>query len=503
MALILKTGIFRYQINTLNRMAYIIGCDIGTTNAKAVAFSPEGNLLATHSKGYSMYHPQPDQSEQNPDEILEAVYVTIRQTIASCETHGSLLGICFSSAMHSVMAVDRFAKPVTQLIIWADNRSSAIADELRKSELGKQLYHQNGTPIHAMAPLCKLRWLKQFEPELFKTDYRFIGIKEYVIAKLTGKFLIDYSIASATGLFDIRQLKWSREALHYLGVTEEQLSEPVSPYHVEPLPDENPLGIASGTPLIMGASDGCLANLGSGAVAAGTMAVTIGTSAAARICSSNAYTDEQMRTFCYVLDEQTYVIGGATNSGGAVFEWMKNVLYPHDSYATVFNDIQTIEPGANQLFFLPYLLGERAPLWSSSVRGGFIGLDIQHTRAHMARAVVEGILLNLFTLVKIVGDSQPLSTCYVNGGFAQSPVAIQLLTTIFGMQVGIRETVETSAMGAALIGLKALGIISSLTELPIFHSVDQQFLPDTYSHQHYLTISEQFEELVGRITSGK
>lgn len=482
-------------------MSYIIGCDIGTTNVKAVAFSPEGNLLVAHSKGYEMYHPEPDRSEQNPDELLTAIYHTIQQVVVSCNSYGQLLGISFSSAMHSLMVIESSLQPITPLLIWADNRSSSIADELRKSERGMQIYHQNGTPIHAMAPVCKLLWLKQFQPQLFKEGNRFIGIKEYVIAKLTGKFLIDYSIASATGLFDIRKLEWSRETLEYIGISGTQLAAPVSPYHTEILSEKNPLNLPAGTPLIMGASDGCLANLGSGAISPGTMAVTIGTSAAARICSPTAYTDEQMRTFCYVLDEQTYIIGGATNSGGAVFEWMKNTLFSDVDYPTLFNEIQTINPGADGLFFLPYLLGERAPLWSSTVRGGFLGLDIQHTRAHMARAVVEGILLNLFTLVKTVRDKQPITTCYANGGFAQSPVAMQLLTHIFGMQVYLNETVETSALGAALMGLKALGIINSLTGTLDSQSVNQHFNSDPTLHQQYSIISEQFEQLVQQIAS--
>lgn len=477
-------------------MSYIIGCDIGTTNVKAVAFTEKGNLLASHSKGYLMYHPEADRSEQNPNEIMEAVYSTIRQLVISCKDAGEVRGISFSSAMHSLMVVDNSGRPITPLLIWADNRSSTIADELRKSERGIQIYHQNGTPIHAMAPVCKLLWLKKNQPQLFTSDHLFIGIKEYVIARLTGKFIIDYSVASATGLFDIRKLQWNQDTLDYIGMSEEQLSVPASPYHQEVLPENNPLNLPAGTPLIMGASDGCLANLGSGAVVSGTMAVTIGTSAAARICSASAYTDEQMRTFCYVLDENTYVIGGATNSGGVVFEWMKKTLYPEASHNQVFEEIQAINPGADELFFLPYLLGERAPLWSSTVRGGFLGLDIQHTRAHMARATIEGILLNLYTLVKTVRDKQPITICYANGGFAQSTVAMQLLSTIFGMNVYLNETVETSALGAALIGLKSLRIIHSFSETESLQSINQHLYPDSSMHERYVAISKKFEELV-------
>jgi gluconokinase len=481
-------------------MGYVIGCDIGTTNVKAVAFSEKGNLLASHSTGYGMYHPEPDRSEQNPDEIAEAVFATIRHLLVSSKSFGEVLGISLSSAMHSTLAVDQKGRPITPLLIWADNRSSSTAKELRKSDLGKRTYQQNGTPIHAMAPVCKLRWLKEHQPQLFTNDHKFVGIKEYVIARLCRKFLIDYSIASATGLFDIRNLRWNPETLDYVGIAAHQLSVPVSPYHQEKLLPTNPLHLPAGTPLIMGASDGCLANLGCGAIFPETMAVTIGTSAAARICTNTPYTDDQMRTFCYLLDEETYVVGGATNSGGAVFDWMKNTLYPDVTYPRVFEEITTIAPGADGLFFLPYLLGERAPLWSSTVRGAFLGLAIQHTRAHMARAVVEGILLNLFTLIKTVRATHPVTTCYANGGFAQNRIAMQLLSTIFRIKVDLSDTVETSARGAALMGLKSLGIIPSLTEAASAHNIATSLVPDPATHQHYTRISDNFEQLVFSIT---
>ncbi|MCE6992715.1 gluconokinase [Dyadobacter sp. CY323] len=474
-------------------MPYIVGCDIGTTNVKSVAFdSVSGAILASHSEGYEMDHPKPDWSEEDPDEIFEAACNTIKKVTNTLKNKDTLLGISFSAAMHGVLALDKNGKRLTKLIIWADNRSSDIAVKLRSSQVGKKIYANNGTPIHAMTPVCKLLWLKENEPGIYKNASRFVGIKEYIIYRLTGKFLIDYSIASATGMFNIRELKWDAYTLKKLGLKEEKLSLAVSPYHIDKLPAGNPAGLPEGTSLIMGASDGCLANLGSGAIEDGTMAVTIGTSAAVRISSNKPYSDPFMQTFCYVLDEKTYIIGGPSNNGAVIFEWLMNTFFPKEEYDQVFQEASEIEPGANGLLFYPYLLGERAPLWSSAVRGGFSGLDIQHTRTHFARAVMEGILLNAYSIGKILMEMQQIETIYANGGFAKSPIWVQMLSDIFGKKVKLNETVETGAVGAAMIGLKALNVYQSFSQMKSFTTVGQEFDPKAAVHKSYQELSEKF-----------
>jgi gluconokinase len=476
-------------------MQYIIGCDIGTTNVKTTAFDVRtGAILASHSAGYEMFHKHADWSEQHPDEIFEAVCTAVAAVVKRCLRHGTVLGVSFSSAMHSVLAVSQNGALLSDLIIWADNRSSEIAGALRSSAEGQSMYQQNGTPIHAMTPACKLIWLRKNEPEIFTKAFKFIGIKEYVIYKLTGQFVVDYSIASATGMFDIREKKWNSRTLRYIGLAEESLSTAVSPYHIEKLPGDNRFGLAAGTPLVMGGSDGCLANLGSGAISASSVAVTIGTSAATRICSRNAYTDAQMRTFCYILDESTYVIGGASNNGGVVFEWLKNTFFKELSYDSVFQQAKEVAAGADHLIFFPYLLGERAPLWSSTVRGGFSGVDIQHTSGHFVRAVMEGVLLNLFSVGQILLQQNDITTIFANGGFAQSSIWVQMLADVFGKPVSLNDTVDTGTVGAAMVGLRAIGVYDDFSEMDFFTPVSVRFQPDQEKHKIYQSVFEKFSE---------
>jgi len=478
-------------------MAYIIGADLGTTNIKAVAFNLKGEILADHSEEYPMIHPQPGWSEQDPEEILRAVEYCIQSVVKKCRAEGEVLGLSFSAAMHSVIALDEDGKPLTHSIIWADNRSAELADALRETREGRKMYRTNGTPIHAMTPLCKLLWLRDNEPKLFKSAARFVGIKEYIFLKLTGKYLIDYSIASATGLFNIEKFAWDEYTLKYLGLTAERFSEPVSPYQLVNLPADNALGLPEGTPLVLGASDGCLANLGSGAIVPGTMAVTIGTSGAVRVASAQPFADEQMRTFCYILDKETYIIGGASNNGAVVFEWLKDHFFDKINYEDLFKEAAEIPLGADGLLCLPYLLGERAPLWNSAVRGGFLGLDIYHTPMHFVRAVMEGTLLNLFSIGKVLLENQKVKAIYANGGFAKSKTWVQMLADVFGITVNLNDTVETGSVGAALMGLKALGHIEDYAGAKDFTQIGHIFKPNAANHKAYQELYKDFEVWAG------
>jgi len=248
---------------------------------------------------------------------------------------------------------------------------------------------------------------------------------------------------------------------------------------------------------VLGASDGCLANLGSGAIVPGTMAVTIGTSGAVRVASAQPFADEQMRTFCYILDKETYIIGGASNNGAVVFEWLKDHFFDKIDYEDLFKEAAEIPLGSDGLLCLPYLLGERAPLWNSAVRGGFLGLDIYHTPLHFVRAVMEGTLLNLFSIGKVLLENQKVKAIYANGGFAKSKTWVQMLADVFGITVNLNDTVETGSVGAALMGLKALGLIEDYADAKDFTQIGHIFKPNAANHKAYQELYKDFEAWAG------
>ncbi|MEM0993295.1 MAG: gluconokinase, partial [Bacteroidota bacterium] len=351
---------------------YILAIDIGTTSTKVVAFSKTGELLHRANAGYPILHPKPTHQEQAPDAIYQALMKASKEVIASCER--TPIAIVFSSAMHSLIAVDKEGELLTNSIIWADGRSQDYADALRNTELGKDIYERTGTPIHPMSLLCKIAWLRDHESAIFERTAYFISIKAYVLYRWFGRFVIDESIASATGLFDVHERKWYEAALDYCDITSDQLAEVVSTkYVLEDLKQSvaEELQIPQDTPIIIGASDGCLANLGAGITEIGKAVMSIGTSAAIRMTHHTPIPDVDTQLFNYILDEKHYVIGGPSNNGGVVYEWFQETFGTIEAAAD-------LPIGSERLLFLPYLMGERAPVWNTDASAAFIGLRKLH-----------------------------------------------------------------------------------------------------------------------------
>lgn len=439
--------------------SYILSIDIGTTSAKALAVTPDGKVLYHQQRFYPTYYPKPEHVEQDPNLILQAVQELIREGVNSI-TDASISGLVFSCAMHGVMAVDDRGQPLTSLIIWADCRSAQQAQALKESPQGKLIYHQTGTPIHPMSPLCKILWLTEHEPDLVARAHKFISVKEFILFYLIGEYVIDYSIASATGLFNSHTLHWCEAALQHASITPQDLSRPVSPrqrFEVSPSASAL-LGLPARTPLIIGASDGCLAQLGSQAMNDGDMTITLGTSGAVRIAPIQVKEDKDARTFCYLLTEHVFICGGATNNGTALLDWFAKQFNVTSNIVQFAQEAESIPPGAAGLVVLPYWLGERAPIYDPHAKGVFFGVTMNHTPQHFQRALLEGICFELRAIVESVENlygKQP--RIFVSGGFVRSIAWVQMLSDVLGRPLFISDHHDASAMGAAMLGFEALG----------------------------------------------
>jgi gluconokinase len=455
----------------------MIGVDIGTTSTKAVAFTLDGKVVAHHAVDYPLLRPTTAAAEQDPQQIVEAVLETIRVAVAGAPAGANeFVCVSFSAAMHSVIAIDAQDLPLTRSITWADNRAAAVAERIKRSAGGDAIYRRTGTPIHPMSPLAKLAWLHEAEPAICAQAARFVGIKEYVFFRLFGTWLIDHSIASATGMLNLANLDWDDEALAVAGVARAQLS-PLVPttHHLQGLPVAlaAQLGLPADTPFVVGANDGVLSNLGVDAIGPGEVAVTIGTSGAMRAVVDRPLTDPSGRTFCYALTERHWVVGGPVNNGGIIFRWVRDEFAAAESetakrlgidpYEVLTRIAERISAGAEGLLFHPYLAGERAPLWNANLRGSFFGLAMHHRKEHMIRAVLEGVIFNLYSILpaveSLVGTSRSIKA---TGGFARSGLWRQMMADVFDRDVVVPESFESSCLGAAVLGLYALGRVDSL-----------------------------------------
>ena len=308
----------------------IIGVDIGTTSTKAVAWDPEGRALGSHTAGYPLEEPSAGQAVQDPAKILAAVEEVITAVAAQARSQARIVGISFSAAMHSLIALDGEGQAITPVITWADTRASVQADRLRGGNGGLELHRRTGTPLHPMSPLPKLVWFREQEPKLFARARRWVGIKELVLDRLCGEMAVDYSVAAAMGLLNLDALEWDPEALTLAGVSADKLSPLVDTTHVLHLTRAaaQDLGLTEGLPVVVGSSDGPLANLGVGAVEPGVAACSIGTSGALRVMVEKPSVDPLGRVFCYPLTKNRFVVGGAINNGGVVLAWAGDALAP-------------------------------------------------------------------------------------------------------------------------------------------------------------------------------
>ena len=468
----------------MKKPACMIGVDIGTTAVKVLAVSVSGEILLLKSKGYPLEHPRSGIYEQDPHQIFNATLQIIQEVLTAVQDR-EVLGLSFSSAMHSLIAVDESGKALSPSIIWADSRSEEEAETLKNSELGKEIYLRTGTPIHPMSPLCKLRWMQSHNPALLEQAFKFVGIKEYILFHLTGEWWVDHSIASATGLFNLTDRTWDMQALSWAGVIKEQLPQPVSTFHRL---KANHSDLPGNLPLLIGASDGCLANIGSGGILWGDITLTIGTSGAIRELVHEPTVDPKMRLFTYILDEEHFVIGGPINNGGKVLDWYKKAFLPEvEELGTYLDEVfEQTPPGSSGLLCLPYLMGERAPFWDANTRGVFLGVRSSHTEMHFARAITEGIVFSLYQICEALQETQGnFKTLYAGGGFARSKGWVQILADIFQRPITLSSTIQQSGKGAVVLGMKALGEISSYSDFPFERDKEKVIYPNESTFARY------------------
>ncbi|WP_159081819.1 gluconokinase [Paenibacillus sp. CAA11] len=494
---------------------YVLGIDIGTTSLKAVLFGSCGKVKAKESVGYPLYQPKPDWAEQEPEEILQALidavrHVLIKGGIAS----NRVKAIGLSTAMHSLIALDREGRPLTRSIVWTDNRSVKQSDALRENG-GLNIYLRTGTPIHPMSPLCKILWLKEEAPEIFHNTAMFAGIKEFILHRLFGEYVVDYSIASATGILDLSSLKWDEEVLQLLDIDTSRLPRIVPTTEVLAGMDSglaNQMGLDPKIPFVIGASDGVLANLGVGAIGPGEVAVTIGTSGAVRMVTDAPLTDERGRTFCYALTDRHWVVGGPTNNGGIMLRWLRDEFASSeveiakrlgkDSYDLMIEYAEKVPAGAEGLLFLPFLTGERAPYWNPNARGVFFGISLRHRREHFIRAVLEGVVLSIFSVGVALRDlAGPANQIIASGGFARSSVWRQILSDVMGKELLVPEVEEASALGAAALAMYAIHELSSFEEVKSWVRITHRHEPNLKSSEVYLQLFDMYERIYNKLES--
>jgi xylulokinase len=498
------------------KLGYILAHDLGTSGNKATLYDLNGNLCSSSVYEYKTYYPKVNWAEQDPEDWWKAVCISTKDLIEKAGISKSeILCITFSAQMMGCLPVDIEGKPLRKSIIWADLRAVKEAQFIENAVGMEKVYRITGHRIGASYSAAKLLWIKSNEPEIYNRTYKILHAKDFIVSKLTGKFVTDYSDASGMNLFDINTKQWSKEIINAIEIKESILPE------VYPSTDivgnvtiqaALEVGLAEGTPVVIGGGDGSCAAVGAGVVEKGSAYNALGSSSWISLATEKPIYDPTMRTFNFIhLDENLYAPCGTMQSAGYSYSWLKNNLCGLERmqaeelnispYEIINKKIEKSEPGAKGLLFLPYLLGERSPHWNPDAKGAFVGLNITHTNSDMYRAVLEGVAFNLKTILDIFNSFTPIDKVISIGGGAKGELWLQIISDIWQKELLVPKYLEeATSMGAAICGGVGIGAFESFKVIKKFNNVERVITPrkeykDKYN-ELYNIFNEAYKSLV-------
>jgi xylulokinase len=484
-------------------MPLLLGIDIGTSSAKAVLFDPDSAaILATAGREYPILRPAPDRAEQRPEDWWNAVIEVTRRVVAlSGRTDLAAIGLC--GQMHGGALLDDAGAPLGDAIIWPDQRTSAEVAELTEP-LGAERFTAIAGTMPATGFLgATLLWLKKHHPERLAEVRAVVFPKDYVRYRLTGEIAVDVSDAAASALFDVKAARWSAEILASVGLPESIFPAPLASSAVAGQLTRNAadaLGLAAGIPVIAGCADQPAQAFANGLIAPGSVSVTVGSGG--QVCNPVASadkTDTRLHVFNHALPGMWYVLG-ATLSAGLSLRWLRGVVgleAQADAYAMFSAEAATVPPGADGLIFLPYLTGERTPHMDSQARGAFVGLTAYHTRAHLVRAVLEGVAFSLrqaLGLALALGGSA--ERVIAAGGAMESAIWRGIIADVLALPLRRTLMTETTGVGAALLAGVGAGIFADFAQACARTArYDAVTEPDIARAALYDTLYDQFVNL--------
>lgn len=487
---------------------YLLAHDLGTSGNKATLFTTEGDLVKSVVYSYDTDYFNNNWAEQDSNDWWKAVCTTTRDILDGIDKE-NVVAVSFSGQMMGCLCVDRDGKPLRKSIIWADQRAVKEADFLRDKIGEEKFYKTTGHRISPSYGLEKFMWIKNNEPDIYEKTYKMLNSKDYIIYKLTGKFVTDYSDATGTCILDLNTLKWSDEIISAAEIDGDKLPElRESTYVVGGVTGQaaRDTGLAEGTPVVCGGGDGVCASVGAGCVKEGVAYSYVGSSSWIATTRKKPIFDEKMRTFNWIHIVPGYVLPcGTMQSAGGAYSWLKNEICRIESkeavakgispYKLIDEEIEKASPGAQGLLFLPYLLGERSPRWNPNARGAFIGITMEHKRADILRSVLEGVTFNLNIILQVFKEYCLIDRLTVIGGGAKGRIWRQIMADIYNIYIEKPDYLEeATSMGAAITGGVGTGQFKDFDVINKFVNIESVHEPDTNNRRKYDKLKPIFDE---------
>ncbi len=452
-------------------MSFVIGVDVSTTATKAILVNEAGQVAGIDSSEYPVSVPQPGWSEQDPLLWWKAAQRAIGSVLASTGAGGDqVAAVGLTGQMHGAVLLDSNLSVLRPAILWNDQRTAAECDVIRERVGVERLVAITGNDAVTGLTAPKLLWVQGHEPDVWARLAHVLLPKDYLRLRLTGETALDKADGSGTGLFDLAARDWSPEVLAALDIAQRwmprthegpEVTGRVSAEAAEAT------GLAQGTPVVAGGGDQAATAVGLGAVAPGVVALSLGTSGVVFAATDSPLVEARGRVhaFCHALPGRWHMMSVMLSAAGSL-RWFRDALAPGVGYSALGEAASSVPAGSDGLFFLPYLTGERSPHPDPAARGAFIGLDVRHERAHLTRAVMEGVAYGLrdgLELMIDAGTERP-ARVRVSGGGTASPLWRQILADILGAEIESVSTSEGAAYGAALLAATGAGWFKTVDE---------------------------------------
>jgi len=491
---------------------YILSHDTGTGGNKAVISDLNGQVLFSAYQSYGLYFPNPEWVEQDPEELWQTVAATTRQVIqeSGIDPH-EILGVGVSAQMWNTLPVDEKGVPLTPMLSWLDLRSVKQADRISKGGLPAFIYENTGNIPTAKDSIPKILWLKEERPEVWDRTAYLLDCKEYILFKLTGKIAIDWVGASVYFLFNPYTKRWSEEVCRKLGIPMEKLP-PAYPCTevIGEITEQaaQQTGLVPGTPVVICAGDVAVAQSGAGANKEGKVHLCIGTATWIGV-STAVFRNDPEKPFWGLnhIDPDKYIIAGEMETGGGALMWFRDVLCQEEkrlaqdtgqsSYDLISSMAGATPPGSEKLIFLPWLSGERAPVLDHYARGGFLGLNMSHTKGHMARAVMEGVAFHL----RWICEAMERVGFHIDGfngigGGCNSNLWVKIISDVTNRPLSVvKNPLEAGAAGAALAVAVGLGIHPSMDDVDRLVEIREVVEPDLSLSGRYNDLYYEYREI--------
>ena len=460
-------------------MPILLGVDVGTTGIKALAVRPDGALAGKSFSGYDISSPQPKWAEQNPEQWWDAFCLATRGLIRDGVAPDEIAAVGLSGQMHTSVFLDEQRRVIRPAILWCDVRTTAQCEAINERVGFEALREEASNPALEGFTAPKVLWLRDNEPDNFRRLRHLLIAKDYIRYRLTGEIATDVSDAAGTVLFHVKRREWSKQILSALEIDPAILPRVVGSHEVSgniTREAAEATGLKAGTPVVGGGADNACAAVGTGIIEEGTVQASIGSSGVVLAALAEHRVDERMRLHCmnHAAPGMWYLMG-VMLSAGLSLKWFKeNFCGPEtararqegaDVYHLLSEMAASTPPGAEGLIFLPYLSGERTPHADSDARGMFAGLSLRHTRAHMVRAVMEGVAFGLRDSMELVRElGVQINDVVLVGGGAKSALWRQIQADVFGRAVGTVDVKDAAPFGAALLAGMGAGIFTCCAE---------------------------------------